>query len=377
MSKQGECDYNVTGLNCVVTGGAGLVGGRLCEMLVERGAKRVVSFDINKNTCPAAIRYDNLEDYIGDLTNKDQLRQAFKGADCVWHIAAVVGPYHKEEVYMKVNYYGTINVIEVCKELGIKKIVMSSSPSTRHDGKDIKGLRCEDQMYIRKPGQFVQMYAESKAYGEMALREACDESLYTVAIAPHQVYGPGDGLFLASILNAARKKKLRIFGRGKNRISFTHVDNYCHALILGYHALYSGSPALGKFYLVTDDQTQCFWDRIDEACVGLSYESLHSKFHLPAWLLYTAAYIFQFLELLTGKQFLLKVFSVRMMLIDRYFDISCAKRDLKYTPIIEFDKGWKDTINWFKDNKSWWIRASETKIRGSDACKKQDSKKSK
>ena len=40
--------------------------------------------------------------------------------------------------------------------------------------------------------------------------------------------------------------KLRVFGNGENKISFCHVDNYCHGLILGAKALYPGSPALGQ-----------------------------------------------------------------------------------------------------------------------------------
>ncbi len=43
-----------------------------------------------------------------------------------------------------------------------------------------------------------------------------------------------------------------MFGKGTNRISYTHVDNYAHGLILGEQALYPGSPALGGFYIVAD-----------------------------------------------------------------------------------------------------------------------------
>lgn len=42
---------------------------------------------------------------------------------------------------------------------------------------------------------------------------------------------------------------------GMNKVCFTHVDNYAHALILAERALYPGSKALGKFYIVTDGKT--------------------------------------------------------------------------------------------------------------------------
>ena len=100
--------------------------------------------------------------------------------------------------------------------------------------------------------KFLQPYAETKALGEKLIRDACgskEGDLLTIAVAPHQVYGPRDALFLPSLLATAASGKLRIFGNGQNRISFCHVDNYCHGLILGALSLYPGSPSLGKYYV--------------------------------------------------------------------------------------------------------------------------------
>ena len=65
---------------------------------------------------------------------------------------------------------------------------------------------------------------------------------------------------------------------------------------------------------------------------------------------YGVAYFCSFLTLLTGKKFKLNPFTVRMMVIHRYFDISNAKRDLKYEPLVTFDKGWPETIEWFQQH---------------------------
>ncbi len=117
--------------------------------------------------------------------------------------------------------------------------------------------------------------------GEKVCRAACCDELMTVAVAPHQVYGPRDLLFLPNLLEAGRSGMLRIFGDGKNRIAFTHVDNYCHGLCLGARALYKGSPALGKFYICTDGDYEIFWDVISNACVSLGFQSLHDKVQNP------------------------------------------------------------------------------------------------
>ena len=76
--------------NCVVTGGSGFVGQRLVEMLVERGAKRVVSFDIAPKPIDAWDKPEIV--YIkGDLTKSVDVDAACEGADCVLHTAALVG----------------------------------------------------------------------------------------------------------------------------------------------------------------------------------------------------------------------------------------------------------------------------------------------
>uniref|UniRef100_A0A7S2UZ88 3-beta hydroxysteroid dehydrogenase/isomerase domain-containing protein n=1 Tax=Fibrocapsa japonica TaxID=94617 RepID=A0A7S2UZ88_9STRA len=340
----------VQGINCVVTGGTGFVGQRLVEMLVERGAAHVVSFDVRPKP-EDALESKKITYVQGDISKASDVNDAVKAAGttihCVWHIAALVGPYHQKDAYMAVNYKGTLNVIQACRQFKVGRLVMSSSPSTRFDGNDIEGLGVED---LKIPDKFVQIYAETKAMGEKACRDACCDTLMTVAIAPHQVYGPRDSLFLNNLLHPIGNGKLRIFGSGKNMVSFCHVDNYCHGLILGYDALHKGSPALGRFYIVTDGPPQQFWKVIDQAGVAMGFRSLWTKFHLPIMLLMVLAHICDFLGMLLNRKFKLTPFSVKMLTIHRYFDIEAAKKDLKYEPLIEFDKGWLETIDWFKQN---------------------------
>jgi nucleoside-diphosphate-sugar epimerase len=353
---------------CLVTGGSGFVGQRLVEMLVERGSSRVVSFDVAPKPKDAA-ELPQIEYIQGDLTKYEEVEKACSGVDCVFHIAALVGPYHPKEAYYKVNVEGTKNVLDACKKLGIKRIVMSSSPSTRFPYPDpnVRGFT-EEQLVKINGGDyapvFLQPYAETKALGERLVRDACgteDDDLLTIAVAPHQVYGPRDGLFLPNLLQTAGSNKLRIIGNGENVISFCHVDNYCHGLILGYAALFKGSPALGKYYVVTDGAPQKFWKVLDQAIVGMGFNSLTTRAKMPGWFVMAIAHVAVFLgniyASLTGTpkhivNFRVKLnpFAVKMLTIDRHFDISGAERDLKYTPLVTFDEGWKGTIEWFKAN---------------------------
>ncbi len=85
---------------CVVTGGTGFVGTRLVEMLVQRGARRVVVVDIVPRPA-AAWDHPAIEYRIADITKKDEVMAAVKGADCVWHNAAAVGPFHPRELCVR------------------------------------------------------------------------------------------------------------------------------------------------------------------------------------------------------------------------------------------------------------------------------------
>ncbi|CCW61119.1 unnamed protein product [Phytomonas sp. EM1] len=347
---------------CVVTGGTGFVGTRLVEMLVERGAEEVISFDIVPKEKGIGIWNHPLIKYVvADITCFEDVSSTIKGADCVWHLAAAVGPFHPPDLYRKVNYIGTLNVIRACKEHGVKKLVFSSSPSTRFKGSlfhrpNIDGLT-EEEMPHLPLNRYMQMYAETKAEGEMAVTAACDDDFWAVSVAPHQVYGPRDNLFLPNVLEAAGTGKLRIFSKGDNRICFTHVDNYCHGLIIAERKLFRGSPILGKFYIVTDGSTHpepgaycIFWKEIDKAIVKMNFCSIQKKIHYPFWFLYIAALIAEVLGRLMHTTFKLNLFNVFVLTMNRWFRIDAAEEDLGYRPIISFSEGWEDTIAWFKDN---------------------------
>nr|CCD11814.1 unnamed protein product [Trypanosoma congolense IL3000] len=369
--------------SCVVTGGTGFVGSRLVEMLVERGAERVVCFDIvPPQFTVGAWQHPAVEYVVGDIAKYGDVLRAISGADCVWHLAAAVGPFHPRELYRKVNYEGTVNVIRACKQLGVKKLVMSSSPSTRFKGSlfhcpCVDGLT-EDEMPKLPLCSYMQMYAETKAAAEMAVADACCENLLTVSVAPHQVYGPRDNLFLPNMLEAAGTGKLRIFGSGKNRICFTHVDNYAHGLIIAERQLYEGSPVLGKFYIVTDGHTHpepdaycIFWDELDKAVKAMGFTSIHNKVRLNFWFLYIAALSAELLGWVLGCSFKLNVFNVFVLTMHRWFRITAAERDLLYKPIIPFRDGWDDTIDWFKER---WLPTFERQNRsllGLSHCSQQ------
>jgi nucleoside-diphosphate-sugar epimerase len=350
-------------ITALVTGSSGLCGARVVEMLLERGTQTVIAFDLLapdetlQQRFAAVQKLTGLKIIVrsgsdGDLTSAAAVEAAFTGTtkskiDIVYHIAALVGPYFDRQKYFDVNLDGTVRIIAMCKKHKVRKLVYSSSPGTRFTGADIEGLT-EDELPI--PDKFLAIYAETKAYGEIEVTRACCDALFTVSVAPHQIYGPHDHLFLRKLLEVLGNNRLRVFGRGGWQISMCYVDNYAHGLLCGADALYKGSSALAKFYIVTDGPPQDLWGRINEAGVYMGFTDITTKFHLPLWFMYMVATFANIAGFVLNKKFKLNYFSLRMLTMHRYFDISRAKRDLQYEPVKLFDEAWPETLRWFKEN---------------------------
>jgi len=259
-------------------------------------------------------------------------------------VAALVGPFFPTALYDAVNHQGARNVLAACKAHSCPVLVDCSSPSTRFNGADICGAQEKDLQYA-----FVHEYARTKALGEQVILAANGDGIATVAVAPHQVYGPDDLLFLPAMLETARTGRLRLFGSGSNVVSFTHVDNICHGLCLAAQELQRNgptSPAAGEFFVVTDGDSgvRNFWDTIDEAVVACGLPSLHTKAALPTALLSLVAYAGALFTALTGRMVKLTPFTLNMLVIHRYFCIQKAEQLLQYRPLVSFDEGWGATV---------------------------------
>jgi len=118
----------------------------------------------------------------------------------------------------------------------------------------------------------------------------------------------------------------------------------------GADALKLGSPALGKFYIITDGEEQYFWKILNEAGMAMGFDDLFSKFHLPTTLLFFFAYIANVVGWILGKKLKLNPFNVKMLTIDRYFSLENSRKDLKYAPLYSFEDSWKLTIEWYRAN---------------------------
>src|ERR1035441_2543701 len=79
----------------LITGGAGLVGSHIADLLVARGAGRIVVFDNfvrgRRENLAAAMKSGRIEIVEGDIRNRELVRQTMQGVDLLFHQAAKIG----------------------------------------------------------------------------------------------------------------------------------------------------------------------------------------------------------------------------------------------------------------------------------------------
>jgi nucleoside-diphosphate-sugar epimerase len=168
-----------------VTGATGYVGHELALTLAQQGNDIQI---LVRNPHSANIpQHVNITAFIGDITNRPTLTAAIKGCEYIYHTAALVGlSAWDHAAFYQVNTEGTKNVLEEALELGVKKIVYTSSCGVM--GPSINEPRSENDPRITG---FDNDYEFSKFMAENLVKEFNQKGLSTVIVCPSKVYGPG------------------------------------------------------------------------------------------------------------------------------------------------------------------------------------------
>jgi NAD dependent epimerase/dehydratase len=130
---------SLSGRQVLVTGADGFIGSHLTEALLARGC-RVRAFvyynSFNSwgwlDSLPPDIR-EALDVFAGDIRDPHGVRQAVKGCDLVFHLAALVAipySYHSPDTYVATNLGGTLNVLQAARELGVERVIHTSTSET-------------------------------------------------------------------------------------------------------------------------------------------------------------------------------------------------------------------------------------------------------
>jgi NAD dependent epimerase/dehydratase len=175
----------------LVTGAGGFIGSHLTERLVSLGACTRALVRYNSASSwgwleSSPVKSD-IEVILGDIRDRDSLRQAIRGVDIVFHLAALIAipySYHAPSSYVRTNVEGTLNVLQVAMDAGVGLVVHTSTS-------EVYGTARYVPIDEDHPLQGQSPYSASKI-GADKLAEAFHLSfgLPVAIIRPFNTYGP-------------------------------------------------------------------------------------------------------------------------------------------------------------------------------------------
>jgi UDP-glucuronate 4-epimerase len=220
----------------LLTGGAGFIGSHVAEALLRRGAQLTVVDNLD-DFYPPAWKKANLEDmrragkfdfHAVDICDFEALREVISRArpDAVIHLAARAGvrpSIEQPRLYERVNVAGTMNLLDLCRECGVRRFVFGSSSSVY--GASSRAPFSEDQIELRP----LSPYAATKLAGEMlCYTYAHLFGLPVICLRFFTVYGPRQRPDLAihkftALIEAG--KPVPIYGDASAGRDYTYVDD--------------------------------------------------------------------------------------------------------------------------------------------------------
>jgi nucleoside-diphosphate-sugar epimerase len=318
-------------MRVLVTGGGGFLGRAIIEQLLVRGDE---VRSLARGNYPE-LEARGVECLRGDIRDAARVSSACEGSDLVIHTAAVAGIWGPWEHFYGINVLGTRNVVAGCREHKVPRLVYTSSPSVTFGGSPQENV---DES-VGYASRWLCHYAQTKALGEQEALATNTRELAVCALRPHLIWGPGDQHLIPRLIERARSGQLRRVGDGKNLIDMVYVDNAAAAHLQAAEALTPGSPVAGRAYFISQGEPVNCWQWIDELLGLAGLPPVERSISLnAAWQVGAAMeWAYRLLRLTSEPR--MTRFLAGQLGMSHYFDITAARRDFGYRPVVGKEAG--------------------------------------
>jgi nucleoside-diphosphate-sugar epimerase len=314
-------------MKSLVTGGAGYFGRLLVDKLVERGHE-VRIFDINEvdDATP------EMECVRGDIRDLDAVRKACKGVDLVFHNVAQVPLAKDRALFRSVNIDGTRNLLTAALEIGVKKVVNTSSSA-------VYGVPKSNPVNEQTTPTPMEAYGRAKLEGEHQCEEFGRKGLDYSIIRPRTIMGHGRlGIFQILFEWIHQGYNVPVFSGGNNIYQFVHADDLAEACIL------SGlKPGIASYNCGTD-RFGTMREVLEAIC---RHANTGSKVRsVPMWPAVAGMRVTSALGLSP-----LGAYHALMYGRSLYFDSSKAMNELHWKPKYSNEEMFIDSYEWYLRNR--------------------------
>ncbi len=235
-------------MNILVTGADGFIGSHLTEALVRQGfnVRAFVLYNSFNSWgwldhCGSDVK-GCFEVFSGDIRDPHGVRESMKGCDAVLHLAALIAipySYHSPDTYIETNVKGTLNVLQAARELGIKRLVHTSTSEVYGTARFVP-ITEEHPLQGQSPYSATKIAADQLAYSFYS-----SFALPVVIVRPFNTYGPRQSAraviptIITQIANGVKEIKL-------GSIFPTRDFNFVNDTVAGFIAAVKSDKGVGE-----------------------------------------------------------------------------------------------------------------------------------
>jgi dihydroflavonol-4-reductase len=314
-----------------LTGASGFIGGNLARKLAENGYE--INALVRKSSNLIGLEGLPVKIFYGDLHDREAIANAVKGCTACFHVAARYSFWERDNsVFYLSNVEGTKNILNACRNEGVKKIIYTSSEST---------VKAEDYEKLNDVSEVHGLYKKTKIMAELEVNKFINEGYPVVVVAPTTPVGCWDIKPTPTgkiVLDFMQNKMPAYVNTGLNIIDVEDVA-------LGHiAALERGTP--GKKYILGNKNLML------KDIFKILSEITKIKaptVRIPLWLALGFGYSSElFSSVLLKKEPQVPVAAVKAASKFRFFDCSGSLEKLEIYPG-PVEQAFEKAVNWFKD----------------------------
>lgn len=318
-------------MRTLVTGANGFLGSWLCERLQADGHD--VTALVRKNSDLSELAGLKINYVFGDVTDLESLKSAFQQQDQIYHLAGVVAYKKSDRAKMDlVNIEGTKNVVTVCEEYKIEKLLHLSSV-VAIGASFTETVLTENSPY--EIGNLNLGYFETKRIAEqIVIEKARSGKINAVCVNPGTIYGPGDAK------KGSRKTQLKV-AQGKfpfytsGGVNVVAVNDVIDGIVNAVEYGKNGE----RYILGADNLTIKNLFEIIADCAGVKAP----RFKIPTAVLHAMGFIGDTFGLGISQE---NAYTASMF---HWFDATKAKNELQFKPSSSIG-AIESSVRWMKDN---------------------------
>jgi 2-alkyl-3-oxoalkanoate reductase len=327
-SKKSVAIQSVAKPRILVTGATGFVGGRLIDHFAVNAHAVRATMRVVTRTRPLP----GVEWVQCDLADEDQLRRAAAGIDTIFHCAALVGPPSSLAEYEETNRNGTVRLLEIAREAGVRCVVYVSSlgvyGAPKRGGNNIIVL--DESSPLEPRARDRGSYTQTKVAADLAVQEFARtrDTPRIVILRPGTIFGPGSPVPYGRFLLGQWRGRPLVVGPRSTPMQLTYIDNLIDAMI----AAAGASLPSGRIYDVIDEPD------VDQGRLHASIAEVTSgrvrPILVPRSVAWVAMLAFDILSLIRSRRLGTARYRLHRTLAKMRFRTEAVRNELKWAPTV-------------------------------------------